>query len=166
MSNVRIVKVKSRLSTIALGKGGMMAQDAIAHAEKAIDAKRDDLLAELDRILSELEARFGAGAPDSSAGDCEGLYALASQIIDLSTCLRGSYLDKAANALCNLADLSGELETWDRQAVELHVMSMRLLRNSGDEMPAAKRERVVIGLHNVTAKRIGSVVAGAIVKAG
>jgi hypothetical protein len=166
VSNVRIIKVKSRLATIALGKGGIMAQDAVAHAERAIDAKRGDLLAALDALLTELEARFGAGSPEHSIGDCDSLYALASQVIDLSACLRGSYLDKAANALCNLADLSAELETWDRQAVELHVMSMRLLRNSGDEMPAAKRERVVIGLHNVTAKRIGTVVAGAIVRAG
>lgn len=157
MSEVRIFRVKNRLRTLALGGGGITAHDAIAGAEQAIEAKAPELLQEMDLLLDELEARFGAASPDGSSGDYEGLYMLASRIIDLSICLRGSLIDRAAQALCSLADVAGELGAWDRQAVEVHIMVLRLLRHGGASVPMKRREKAVEGLYKVTAKRIGEV---------
>jgi hypothetical protein len=142
-----------------------MAHEAIDHAEKAIGAENQALIASIDASLAELELRFGAASADGSVGDYDGLYSLGSNIIDISTCLRESLIDKAAYALCDLADLSAELAVWDRQAVEIHIAVLRLLRHGGAAMSKARRQRLVDGLYKVTAKCIGAVDAGAVVRA-
>jgi len=139
-----------------------MGRDAIQAAEKLIESHFEDLLATVDATIAELEQRFGASSPDGSAGDYDGLYLLASRIIDVAVCLRGGFVDKAAYALCELADQSSVLKVWDRQAVEIHIMVIRLLRQSGPEMPEARRRGLVEGLFKVTAKRIGEQPAGGV----
>jgi hypothetical protein len=149
-----MIRVKSRLSTLALGHGGLTAREAVGRAEKAIDADSEALLAAVDGLLGQLEARFGAGNADGSRGDYEGLYQLASQIIGLAICLQGSQIEEAAHSLCSLADNSETLKVWDRQAVEIHIMALRLLRSEGKAMPAIRRKRLIDGLHQVAAKRL------------
>jgi hypothetical protein len=155
MSGPRIMRVKSRLGGLALGHGGLTAGEAIGRADKAIDADREALQVTVDAVLGELAARFGAASPDGSRGDYEGLYQLASQIIDVAICLQGSQIEEAAHALCCLADRSQTLRVWDRQAIEVHIMVLRLLRSGGKAMPAVRRRRLIDGLRKVTAKRLG-----------
>jgi hypothetical protein len=148
------------LTSLALGRGGLTARDAVARAEKAIDANSAASLASIDAALRELETRFGAASADGSVGDYEGLYLLAGNIIDVSGCLRGSFVDKAAYALCDLADVSAELRVWDRQAVSIHIQVLQLLRTGGAALTEVRRKRLVEGLYKVAAKRIGTIEAG------
>lgn len=157
--NTRIIRVKSRLSSLAVGRGGVPQREAVRAAEKLIDCHAEELLATVDVTIAELERRFGVSSPDGAVGDYEGLYLLASRIIDIAVCLRGSYVDKAAYALCDLADLSSELKVWDRQAVEIHIMVLRLLRQVDPTMSETRRRGMVDGLFKVAAKRIGQMPA-------
>lgn len=156
MSDVRIIRIKSRLKSLALGHGGLTAREAISRAETALEEIRDAHVESLDALIDEIDRRFGEQSGDAGVKDYEGLYDLGSKIIDISGCLPGSLIDKAAYAVCDLADLSSELGVWDKQAVGVHVMVLRLLRSGGKSMSPERRERVVQGLYKVTEKRIGS----------
>ena len=107
----------------------------------------------------------GEASDGGSAGDYGGLYRLAYRVIEFANCLEGSLIDKAAYCLCDLADLSAGLGAWDRQAVEVHINALKLLRFAGPEMSLAARQQVVDGLHQVTIKRVGDVDAARRTKA-
>jgi hypothetical protein len=155
VSEAKVFKVKTRLATVALGGGGLSVGEAVKRAEAAVELTYEASLAEIDRLLSALESGYGMEGATRETADYDRLYAMASQIIDISICLRDSQLDNAARAFCDLIDLSAELEVWDPEAIAVHIQVMRLLRQSGAEMGAAERAKLVQGLHQVTRKRVG-----------
>ena len=155
MSDVRIIRVKSKLARFAFGKGGVAFQDAVKRADEAVAANFGAFLVTVDEILAELQAGFGQAGPDRTATDYEAVYGLASRLIDVSICLPETLLANAAHALCELADRGAETGRWDQQAVEIHIKVLQLLRHAGSSMSAAQRTRVVEGLGKVTERRLG-----------
>jgi hypothetical protein len=155
VSEAKVFKVKTRLSQFALGRGGVTAGEAIERAEAAVALTYDAAIAQVDRLLARLEAGYGLDGETRHAADHERVYGMASQIIDISICLRDSQLDQAARALCDLVDLSAELKVWDPESVGVHIQVMRLLRQAGEEMKKAEREKLVQDLYKVTRKRVG-----------
>jgi len=155
VSEAKIFKVKTRMSQVALGRGGITAGEAIDRAEAAVELTYGAAIAQIDRLLARLEAGYGLEGKTREDADYERVYSMASQIIDISICLRDSLLDQAARSLCDLIDLSTELKVWDPQSVGVHIQVMRLLRQAGEEMKKVEREKLVDGLHKVTRKRVG-----------
>jgi hypothetical protein len=155
VSEVRTSRVKSRLSSEAFKSGGATVRDAVLHAEAAIELGREACVASIDAILAELETGFGAGATTPAPRDPKRLYNLASAIIDISLCLRGTGIDKAAYALCDLCDLFGDLAVWDQQCVDIHIQVLKLLRHADTSMSPAQRTWAIAGLVKVTARRLG-----------
>jgi hypothetical protein len=149
------IKVRTRLSTLAFTGGGIMAKDALKRADTAIDGMRGPSLAAIDEMMAQMDARFGPAAAAREAEPVDDLYILASGIISLSACVRDSGLDQGAKALCDLVDLSEQMEVWDWEAVDVHLSTLRMLRAAGEAMTPHERGAVIDGLIKVTRKRIG-----------
>jgi hypothetical protein len=152
---VKMVRIPNRLAVLMAAKGGLSAREAIRRSEAAVETLREPCLATIDSAIAEIDARFGPAAPDRDGADFEDLYSLCTRIIDVSIAVRGTGLDDAARAFCDLADISSELGRWDWPAVDVHIEALRLLRAAGASMEKPQRDAVIGGLMKVTKKRLG-----------
>jgi hypothetical protein len=147
---VRKFRPPNRLAKMIKDRGGLLAQDAIAAAEAGVESLREASLAALDEALAEIEARFGKGAANRESESFEGLYLLASRVIDVSAFVAGTGLDRAAMSLCGLADNCAEAGVWRWDAVDVHLNALKLLRGVGASLPAAQRDSMLQGLYKVS----------------
>lgn len=153
MSVVRKFRAPNRLSMLVKANGGVMAKDALAAADAALEPLRAESLAVLDAALAEIEARFGKPAAATWASQAyRDLYALALRIIDVSGFLPGSCVDQAAISFCALVDNCAEADAWRWDAVDVHINALRLLRTSG--LGADQRRAVIDGLNKVSQRRL------------
>jgi hypothetical protein len=153
MSVVRKFRAPNRLSMLVKASGGVMAKDALAAADAALEPLRAESLAVLDAALAEIEARFGRSAAATRAtGTYQELYTLALRIIDVSGFLPGSCVDQAAISFCALVDNCAEANAWRWDAIDVHINALRLLR--GGELSADQRRAVIDGLNKVSQRRI------------
>ena len=153
MSVVRKFRAPNRLSMLVKASGGVMAKDALAAADAALEPLRAESLVVLDAALAEIEARFGRSAAATRAGQAyRDLYALALRIIDVSGFLPGSCVDQAAISFCALVDNCAEADAWRWDAVDVHINALRLLRNS--DLDANQRRAVIDGLNKVSQRRL------------
>ncbi|HWA61370.1 MAG TPA: chemotaxis protein CheE [Caulobacteraceae bacterium] len=155
MKPVKMMRAPNRLAQIMAMPGGFSAREAVRRSEAAVETMRAPCLETIDAVLAEIEARYGPSAPDRDGADFEDLYVLCTRIIDASIAVRGTGLDDAARAFCDLVDLSSVIGRWDWPAVEVHIEALRLLRRSGEGMEKAQRQAVIGGLIKVTRKRVG-----------
>lgn len=148
---VRKYRVKSRLSRELLNPKGKMARDVLADAEAAVATLNAACEARIDEIIAEIDQRFGRGAPREQA-DVEQLYQLSSGIIDISGCILGQGVDRAAFMFCDLADRIGATGVWDWPAVDVFIDSLKLLRHQHGVIPEAKRDEILAGLAAVVGR--------------
>lgn len=154
MSVMRKFRAPNRLSMLVRADGGMMAKDALAAADAALEPLRAESLAVLDAALAEIEARFGRSAAATRAGGVhQDLYTLALRIIDVSGFLPGSCVDQAAVSFCALVDNCAEAGVWRWDAVDVHINALRLLRTA--DLDSAQRGAVIDGLNKVSQRSIG-----------
>jgi hypothetical protein len=152
MSVVRKFRAPNRLSMLIKANGGVMAKDALAAADAALEPLRAESLAVLDAALAEIEARFGrSAAATRGTGAYQDLYTLALRIIDVSGFLPGSCVDQAAISFCALVDNCAEASTWRWDAIDVHINALRLLRTSA--LTPDQRRAVIDGLNKVSQRR-------------
>ncbi|MBO9559075.1 MAG: chemotaxis protein CheE [Caulobacter sp.] len=153
MTVARKFRAPNRLSLLARAEGGMMAKDALAAADAALEPLRAESLAVLDSALAEIEGRFGRSAAATRGdGAFQDLYALALRIIDVSGFLPGSCVDQAAVSFCALVDTCSEAGAWRWEAIDVHINSLRLLRTA--DLNPDQRRAVIDGLNKVSQRRI------------
>lgn len=155
MSQVKKFKVQTRLSKLALGQGGPTVAEALNRATSALEEMRPPCIALIDGYLREIDQRFGPAAIGRSEEPLEDLYSISSRILDVSGALPDSGVDLAANALCELVDLSLTAGRTAWVAVDVHVGALHLLRSHGASLPAERRRAVISGLRDVVIKRFG-----------
>lgn len=107
----------------------------------------------IEGALAEIERRFGSTAPDRASEPLEDLYNLASCIIDLAGFMSKTNIDKAANALCDLVDLSVATGRTSWDAIDVNIRALQLLKTHGATLTAEKRASIISGLHSVIASR-------------
>jgi hypothetical protein len=153
MSMVRKFRAPNRLSMLVRASGGVMAKDALAAADAALEPLRAESLAVLDAALAEIEARFGKPAA-ATRGEAafQDLYTLALRIIDVSGFLPGSCVDQAAISLCALVDNCAEAKSWRWDAIDVHLNALRLLRTT--DLNPEQRRAVIEGLNKVSQRRL------------
>ena len=157
MKPARKIRVRSRLSKLAFAGEGIRVRDALLNAAAAIEASRVPFLEEVDRCLLQIQNDFGPSAPGRKDLDLEELYRLSSRIIDVSHCLNGSGMDKAAWALCSLTDTLGQRGVKDWPAIDVHLRALTLLRGVGGSLPDEAKAAILDGLSKLTANRAGEV---------
>jgi hypothetical protein len=150
-----MIRAPNRLKAAMAAAGGLSVREAVRRSEAAVDTLREPCLETIDAVLAEMELRFGPKAANREQEEFETLYGLASRIIDVSIVVRHSGLDDASRALCDLADLSGEIGRWDWPSVDVHLEALKMLRAAGESMTKEQRNAVISGLVKVTRKRVG-----------
>jgi hypothetical protein len=153
MTPVRKFRVHSRLSRLAVGRGGISMAEALKRATAALEEMRPQCIILIDECLLEMDARFGATAPGRGDEPLDHLYSLSSCIIDMAGALPGSGIEQAARALCDLIDLSLAAGRTGWVAVDVHLRALHLLRAHGALLPPERRQAVITGLQNVVVKR-------------
>jgi len=160
MSEVRKIKVRSRLAKLGVVGRGMNVRQALVNAEAAIEASRPPSLIELDRCLAEMLATFGPSVASRDERDLEDLYRLSSRIIDVSHSLPLSGVELAAWALCSLTDGCCQAGVKDWPAIDVHIQAVSLLRALGASLTPEAKAAILEGLSKVALKRVGPDAAG------
>ena len=151
--SVRKFRAPNRLSMLVRANGGVMAKDALAAADAALEPLRAESLGVLDAALAEIEGQFGKTAAATRASAAyQDLYTLALRIIDVSGFLPGSCVDQAAISLCALVDNCAEAGGWRWDAIDVHINALRLLRTA--DLSPEQRRAVIDGLNKVSQRRI------------
>jgi len=125
MTEASFIKPPNRLAS-RVGKG-MSRPTALARADENLDSIRDDILAYVDRNLTELDAIF-AGCAGASDPALATLYDPSNTIAGTAGTIGLVPLGKAAYNLCELI-AGGEMSgAYNLPAIKLHLDGMRLLR--------------------------------------
>jgi hypothetical protein len=132
--------IKSRLSKEMAQPGGIAVGVAVQRAEKALGAMQNQCVEMVATTVTK---------------DFPNLYRLSSRIIDIAFCLPGSQIEKAAYALCDLADRGEELGIWDQACIDVHISTLKLLRHGGEALTTAQRLHMVAGLRQASTRRLG-----------
>lgn len=149
------LRIRSRLSRLALKGTGITVRDCLAHAAAAVETMREPCLAEIDLCLAALKRDFGAGAKDRDQRDLDEAYRLSGRIIDSAFAVPAWGLDTAGRAVCDLVDGFEETGAADWPAFEVHVQAIALLRALGDSLSQSDRAAVLDGLRAVKRKHAG-----------
>lgn len=154
MGIVKVIPYVNRLAKAIAVSGGKRVGDAIADANANLLTIQEPCLEALDVILGRIRELAAAPVPDPAA--LEEIYLRANEAVGLAGLFGLPDLGKAAYSLCELIDSRPAGQGVGRQALDVHVESLRILR-LGDAVPAVERENMVAGLIAVVdhAKRAG-----------
>lgn len=127
MSEARTVKVKSQLARQLAIPGGRTVAEAKRLAEVGLESHRADTMADLGRLVGQLEELCAAGAAEGRPR----VYALASALVDMAGFFDTGPFYTAGYSLCDLSERMQVAGTWSWPAVEVHVKALRLILAGG-----------------------------------
>ena len=149
---VRHFKPTNRLASMIRLPGGKTVGHAIEAAQAAIEHYRPEVVSDIDAAIVELERLSTRPVP--SPTDRDSVYAISSSVLEHAGLFDLEDVGRAAYSLCELVDRMQERGVWDAKAVVVHVGSMRLLREMGQDDPLHRAE-LLRGLAAVVAKVSG-----------
>jgi hypothetical protein len=125
--------VKSRLSELIHKPGGLTFEAAMAGSEAALAAKAGPALEHVAAKVAELEQLL-ADHRTLDAGGIEQAYGLASEIVNVTGCLKLPALFAVGYSLCEILD-HFRAAPFSREAFFVHVQALRLILAGGGEGP-------------------------------
>jgi hypothetical protein len=143
MGIVKVIPYVNRLAKVVSMPGGKRVGDAVADANANLLTIKEPCLEALDAILARIREIGATGNPGAPV--LEEIYERANEAVGLAGVFGLPDLGKAAYSLCELIDSRPAGEGCSRQALDVHIDSLRLLR-LGDAVPAAERDNMVAGL--------------------
>jgi hypothetical protein len=148
MSIVKVIPYVNRLGKAIALPGGKRLGDAVADANTNLLTIKEPCLEALDALLARIRDLAAAPAPDAAA--LEEIYDRSNEALGLAGLFGLGDLSKAAYSLCELIDSRPAGQGVGREALEVHIDSLRLLR-FGDAIPQAERDNMISGLAAVVA---------------
>lgn len=148
MSIVKVIPYVNRLAKVVAIPGGKRIGEAVADANANILTIKEPCLEALDANIARIRDLAATPAPDTAA--LEEIYECSNEAVGLAGLFGLADLGRAAYSLCELIDSRPSGEGVGRQALDVHIDGLRLLR-TGDALPAAERDRMVEGLLAVVA---------------
>ena len=146
MSVVKFIPYTNRLAKLMKLPGGKRVEDALADADANLKEIEGPCLVVLDELIARI--RGLAETPQPTLDDLDEIYARSNEIVGLGGVFGMRDLSAAAYSLCELVDRTRERGGPDRQALAVHVSSLRLLRMGG-AIEEAERAKMLDGLANV-----------------
>ena len=119
MSVVRYIAYENRLSKLITKPGGKTVDEAVQDAEASLASLADACLADIDRLIGELTA---------ASGDDQARYVAAREIAGLAAICQLPRLGEAAHSLCVLIDNAETSGRPHRDAIDVHISTVQLLR--------------------------------------
>jgi len=145
VSTVRKFRVKTRLANMIREPGGIHVSEALKRGEAMIAAQTEVCLDQIDVCLENIQVLFA-----DPSHDPEQMYRLSTDIINLCAVLTYPALAEVALSLCELIDQAGEGARPKRQAVQVHIASMKLLHRTG--LDEAASQEILDSLHKMVTK--------------
>ena len=143
--------VKSRLSELIQKPGGVTFEAAMEGSEAALAAKAGPALEHVAAKVVELERLAERRALDAEG--IEQAYGLASEIVNVTGCLKLPALFAVSYSLCEILD-HFRAAPFSREALFVHVQALRLILAGGGEGPAF--EAMLDGLTAVKGRVLGA----------
>lgn len=137
---------KPRLVSLIGAAGGMTVVSALRAAEANNETLRAGALDAVDAILADLEG-LTARAPEDATAWLDRVYALSSSLLDVAGPFGLADMCKAAYSLCDLADRQKRAGLCEAAPVQVHVASLKLLRQL--DQPPAARALILAGLEKL-----------------
>jgi hypothetical protein len=143
--------VKSRLSEFIQKPGGVTFEAAMEGSEAALAAKAGPALEHVAAKVAELEQLAERRALDAKG--IEQAYGLASEIVNVTGCLKLPALFAVGYSLCEILD-HFRAAPFGREAFFVHVQALRLILSGGCEGPAF--DAILDGLTAVKGRVLGA----------
>lgn len=149
MSEARFITPPVRLAEIVGKPGGVAVAEAIARAERNLDAIRPACRADMMQLLETCDAALKAMGDAYDEDAITALYATAVRGIGAGAVCGAPTVDMALTSLCDLITHLLARGQQDRKAIEVHIQAWRLLMTT--DLPEAACETVLEGLRRVSA---------------
>lgn len=146
MTEVRATRIKSSLAAQLSRPGGRTIADAQRLAETGLQSHKADIMADLGRLIGQLEDLCVARAPEGQ----DRVYVLASALVDMAGFFDTGPFYSAGYSLCDLSDRMQARGVWSWPAVEVHVKALRLIMAGGCKA-GAESDVLLQGLRSVHA---------------
>ncbi len=159
-SKAAFYQPEPRIKTMVNRRDGMLVSDAVKKAEANVQAYKETGVASMDVKIGELAEICGRMRGGITAADERKAYLLSNDIFDVAGMFGEPELSEAAYSLCELIGNRAEDKALSWDAVNVHVSTMRILRQSADNADPATRQAVLAGLRKVTARMLAETGAG------
>ncbi|HEX5379906.1 MAG TPA: hypothetical protein VFW47_15115 [Phenylobacterium sp.] len=147
---VQIHVPEVRLAKLIRTPGGKPVADAMRDAHKGLQSLQADCLGELSVVLEKAEASVGRAGGSYSAQVVDELYGLVSATIGVPTTCDLKPIDTMLVSLADLLDHMQGGETWDVNAVAVHLRAFRLLLHTEAARDGAGTQAILDGLLRVS----------------
>ncbi|MET0293465.1 MAG: hypothetical protein ABW042_00490 [Phenylobacterium sp.] len=150
MSDVRYHTPENRLGKLLRMPGGVSVADAIEQAHAGVATLEEPALDQLMQVLAAAEAAVERLPPAFDGAVIAELYGVAQGAVGLASLAARPSADAALRSLCELLDHLTVGQTWDPEAVLVHVRAFRLLIGAEGMREGAGADAVLEGLKRVT----------------
>ena len=141
-----------RLSALVNRPGGITAEEAVRAAEERLDTIREASVQEiavmLDRMCAIGSRCANEDHPDPALRN--ELYTVSNTLVGVGGVFGMAELGEIAFSLCTLLDRLQQFKSWNTQAIQLHLNSLRVVF-SGDQDGPGKR-KIVEALRQVAGR--------------
>ncbi|OYX34944.1 MAG: hypothetical protein B7Y99_04795 [Caulobacterales bacterium 32-69-10] len=152
MTTVSAVFPQNRLASLLKRPGGVKVSAAVAAAEANLQEIQGEIVAEVDRALELIQPAAKAAAEGARDAQRQ-VYAHAHVVAGLAATGGLEDIGAAALNLCKLVDVYIAEESWNVEAVAVHLSVMSLLRSSSGQEEAALRRCILAELSNIVGRQ-------------
>ena len=138
-----------RMADLVNRPGGLTAKEAVSSAELRLETIRESSLKELAAMVEDMILMGDQLSKAKSAATCQKLYDTSNSVIGVAGVFGIPELGEVALSLCTLLDRQSVAGSWHREAVELHLNSLRLMCHGG---ASTLNRSVIQALHQVVAR--------------
>ena len=120
-----------RLAQLVNQPGGITAQEAVAAAEQQLESLRERGLSDITATIQAVQALAGSLQPEELAARGNELYRMSNSLIGVAGVFGKGGVGDVALSFCTLIERMTLAQHWDRNAIQAHLDSLRLLSQDG-----------------------------------
>lgn len=158
-SKAAFYKPETRLKAMVNRSDGLRVGEAVKKAEANVQSYKATGVASMDEKIIQLVEICERMRQSVTEADERKVYLLSNDIFDAAGMFGEPELSEAAYSLCEMIGNRAERVPLSWEAVNVHISSMRLLRQSASDADVATRQAVLQGLRKVTARILAETAA-------
>ena len=120
-----------RLAQLINQPGGITAQEAVAAAEQQLEGLRERGLSDITATIRAVQALASGLPPEELEARGNELYRMSNSLIGVAGVFGKSGVGDVALSFCTLIERMTLARHWDRNAIQAHLDSLRLLSQDG-----------------------------------
>ena len=120
-----------RLAQLVLQPGGITAQEAVAAAERQLEGLRERGLSDITATIHAVQALASGLPTEELQARGDELYRMSNSLIGIAGVFGKGGVGDVALSFCTLIERMKLARHWDRNAIQAHLDSLRLLSQDG-----------------------------------